>query len=207
MKNFGIIVLTLAIFVSCATSESVRESDASSNDNRSPYIEIDDEVVNEFVLEELDEFEQQLYLNRNRLTDQFSDIQHDLPEEFTREVTVEEQNQDRFAGYRVQILSTRDVEHADSTRDNFVAWADTTMQGYKPDAYVHFRQPYYRVRAGDFQNREKAIEFSRLIKQEYPEAWIVHDRIDPDGSPADTTIFKLLDPEELKPDLKQIEMN
>ena len=206
MNKVGLIILALIIAIGCATSETVSDSDDSTQNDRSPYFNIDDEAVEEFVLEELDEFEQQLYLNRNRLTDQFSNIQHDLPEEFTREVAIEESEEDRYAGYRVQILSTRDVVHADTTRDNFVAWADTTMQGYKPNAYVHYRQPYYRVRAGDFSSREKAIEFSRLIKQEYPEAWIVFDRIEPDRTPADSTIFRFLELDD-ESDLEQVEID
>ncbi|PKD44553.1 SPOR domain-containing protein [Rhodohalobacter barkolensis] len=193
MKKLILSLLSIFLFLSCSTTESVRESDDRSPEERSPYIEISDEALEEFAYEELDEFERTLYLNRTRLTDRFATIQHDMPELFTREGTFEKREVDQFAGYRVQILSTRDVVHADTTRDNFVAWADTTMQGYKPNAYVHFRQPFYRVRAGDFQNREKAIEFSRLIKQEYPEAWIVHDRIVPENAPADTSIFRFLE--------------
>ena len=191
--NMKKLILSLVLFpllLSCSTSESVTEKDDRSTTERSPYLEISDEALEEFALEELDEFERTLYLNRTRLTDRFATIQHDMPELFTREVSVEERETDQYAGYRVQILSTRNVIHADTTRDNFVAWSDTTMEAYKPNAYVHFRQPYYRVRTGDFQNREKAIEFSRLIKQQYPEAWVVHDRIEPQSVPADTTTFR-----------------
>lgn len=190
MKKLILSLSTVFLFLSCSTTESVRDSDDREPSNRSPYLEISDEALEEFAYEELDEFERTLYLNRTRLTDRFATIQHDMPELFTREVAVDEQEIDQFAGYRVQILSTRDVQHADTTRDNFVAWADTTMEGYKPNAYVHFRQPFYRVRTGDFQSREKAIEFSRLIKQEYPDAWIVYDRIAPEYVPADTTNFR-----------------
>ncbi|MDZ7757371.1 SPOR domain-containing protein [Rhodohalobacter sp.] len=190
MKKLILSLLFFPLLLSCSTTESVTEDDDRNGTERSPYLEISDEALEEFALEELDEFERTLYLNRTRLTDRFATIQHDMPELFTREVAVEERETDQFAGYRVQILSTRDVIHADTTRDNFVAWSDTTMEAYKPNAYIHFRQPYYRVQAGDFQNREKAIEFSRLIKQQYPEAWVVHDRIEPQNVPADTTTFR-----------------
>ena len=191
--NMKKLILSLVLFpllLSCSTTESVTEKDDRSTTERSPYLEISDEALEDFALEELGEFERTLYLNRTRLTDRFATIQHDMPELFTREVTVDEGETDQYAGYRVQILSTRNVIHADTTRDNFVAWSDTTMEAYKPNAYVHFRQPYYRVRTGDFQNREKAIEFSRLIKQQYPEAWVVHDRIEPQSVPADSTTFR-----------------
>lgn len=197
MKHFLNILWIVPLLLSCGTSEPVNDRDRSPADERSPYIEISDEAIEEFVLEELDEFERILYLNRSRLTDQFANIDHDLPEIFTREISIDKNTTDRFAGFRVQILSTRDVVQADTVRDNFMAWADSTIEGYEPNAYVHFRQPYYRVRTGDFQEREKAIEFSRLIKQKYPDAWIVHDRIEPQHAPADTATFRFKELEEI----------
>jgi hypothetical protein len=76
-------------------------------------------------------------------------------------------------------------------------WAAENISGYDVEAYIYFRQPYYRVRAGDFRNRDRAIEFSRLLKDRYPEAWVVHDRIEPDHVPADTTHFRLVDPSQI----------
>ena len=210
MKKLILSFILFPLLLSCSTTETVTEDDDRTTRERSPYLEISDEALEEFVFDELDEFERTLYLNRTQLIDRFATIQHDMPELFTREVAVDEQETDQFAGYRVQILSTRDVVHADTTRDNFVAWADTTMGDYKPNAYVHFRQPFYRVRTGDFQSREQAIEFSRLIKQEYPEAWIVHDRIEPNYAPSDTTKFyfrEIIEEDDSETELNTIENN
>jgi hypothetical protein len=135
--------------------------------------------------------------NRSMLTDQFDNLRHDMPEVFTREIVKDEREVDQYAGFRVQILSTRDVEEADSIRDEFMAWADSSFHDYTPDAYVLFRQPYYRVRTGDFHDREMAIEFSRLVKIHYPDAWIVHDRVEPQNVPADTVEIRFKDPEDL----------
>jgi hypothetical protein len=83
---------------------------------------------------------------------------------------------------------------ADSTKDNFRAWADENIKGYSPEAYVTFRQPYYKVRVGDFRDQQKANNFSRMLKEEYPAAWVVHDRIEPEFLPADTTRIEFVNP-------------
>lgn len=196
----SLIPLALFLFLwSCSTTEPITErtnEERNPDGTTAPYIDIPDYVVDGFVMDDLDEFEIQLVRTRSSLSDQFVNLQHDMPEIYTREVVLEEQEIDEFAGYRVQILSTRDVVHADTTKDHFVAWADSTIEGYTPDAYVFFRQPYYRVRAGDFNNREMAIEFSRLIKQHFPDAWVVHDRIEPGMVPADTVTIRFREPED-----------
>ncbi len=196
MRLIHLIFLVIPLAMSCSSTEPLVEGDEPDRDReRTPYIDIPDEAIEEFALENLDEFEQMLYLNRSQLGDQFTLIEHDMPEMFTREA-VQDDSFDPFQGFRVQILSTRDVVHADTTRDHFIAWADTTLHGYQPDGYVHFRQPYYRVRVGDFHDREQAIEFSRLIKTHFPDAWVVHDRVQPSAVPADTTQFRFITPED-----------
>lgn len=198
MNKYLIPVFLFLFMWSCASPEPVTERDEPRTP--SPYLEIPDEVVDEFFFEELDEFERMLFETRSSLEDQFSQLEHDMPEAFTREVVRDDSDFDEYAGFRVQILSTRDVVHADTTRDNFIAWADTTLAGFQPEAYVFFRQPYYRVRTGDFHNREVAIEFSRMIKPFFPDAWVVHDRVEPNRVPADTVEIRFREPgEELVP--------
>lgn len=179
MKNLFYIILVFSFIGSCSTTESVSEGE-------SPYLDVSDEVVDEFIYENLDDFERRLLSTRNHLSGEFSNLEHDMPEVFQREAVQEEKEVDEYAGFRVQIASTRDVVHADTTRDNFRAWADSTIEGYQADTYEFFRPPYYRVHVGDFQNRDTAIEFSKLVKQRYPDAWVVHDRIEPEKVPNDT---------------------
>lgn len=188
------VLLSLLLLWSCATPESVADDDDPDRRAESPYTERAEEDEEEFIPDELDELDRLLFDYRSDLTDRFDNLQHDIPEIFTREIVRDDSDVDQFAGFRVQILSTRSVTEADSTRDNFVAWADTTMYGYQPDAYVIFRQPYYRVRAGDFHSRDMAIEFSRLIKNHFPNAWVVHDRVEPDLVPSDTTDIRFREP-------------
>ncbi|MEX0770790.1 MAG: SPOR domain-containing protein [Balneolaceae bacterium] len=189
MKHLLIILsaITFTVLYSCATSEPVTDSNVSGDEDESETIlNLPEGSYEEFVdIKELNEVEKILYENRSRMSDLFASRSHDMPEHFLREVEEEEES-DIYAGFRIQVLSTRDMELADTTQTAFNAWADTTFQGYIPRAYVFFRQPFYRVRVGDFNDRERAIEFSRKIKSRYPDAWVVHDRINPFRSPPDS---------------------
>lgn len=178
------------VLAGCKTTEKTTtetdESPSSETENE-PIFDVDPEVVEAYLAEEMDEFDQLLFENRSQLSDRFATVEHDLPDLFLKDVVQEEKVVDQYAGFRVQLLSTRSVAEADSTKDNFRVWADQHIRGYSPEAYVTFRQPYYKVRVGDFRDQQKANNFSRMVKGEYPAAWVVHDRIEPDFLPADTT--------------------
>ncbi|TVR18036.1 MAG: SPOR domain-containing protein [Balneolaceae bacterium] len=178
MRYFTILFALALLISSCGTTETVSEADADR-----PVFDIDEEIAEEYLAAEMDEFDRLLYENRSRLSDRFATIEHDIPDIFLREVVREESEAERYAGFRVQIISTRNVAEADSLQDDFRAWANERFDNYEPEVYILFRQPYYRVRTGDFRDRNQAIEFSRLVKNRYPEAWVVHDRIEPELTP------------------------
>lgn len=192
-KLSSILLLFCLISISCSSTEkTVEETDRTDEQDR-PIIDIPDAVVDEYILEEFDEEEQLFVRTRSQIGNQFTEADQPMPEIYLRDAVEEEREVDPFAGFRVQLLSTRDVTHADNTRDEFVAWADSVVAGYQPDAYVLFRPPNYRVRVGDFQDRQQAIEFSQMLKNRYPDAWVVHDRIEPDRVPADTASIEFLE--------------
>lgn len=122
---------------------------------------------------------------RSKLSDVYSTEHQEIPDVFTQKMNTNE-NIDRYDGYRIQIISTRNVAIADSTKKHFSAWIDTLGVTYQPNTYIIFKQPYYRVHVGDFSQSNKAYDFSRIVKKKYPDAWVVHDRINPDRAPADT---------------------
>ncbi len=77
-------------------------------------------------------------------------------------------------GYRIQIYKETGNNALDS------AWSEKTRfeneyQGVK--AYISFREPYYRVRVGDFRTRLEAIKFLSVIREKYPYAWEIKDKI------------------------------
>lgn len=182
-------IVTPLILNSCSAPEPL----ISPEEEDEILAEMDRDEVAEYLRDEMDETDYLLFENRSFLSDRFALIQHDIPESYLVEVAQDEREIDPSAGFRVQILSTRNVALADSTRDEFRLWASERLSGHEVQAYIFFRQPYYRVRVGDFQNRRRAIELSNLLKVRYPDAWVVHDRIEPERVPADTSEIRMRD--------------
>lgn len=176
-----LIVAILGTAVACTTTEQTTKRDEDP----------ETETTEEYTETQRNELAALLTRTRNKLADTYLTQQHDVPEAFLKVDTTDNSYYNPFDGYRIQILSSREVNTADSISTQFRLWADTTLAGYTPKAYVFFKQPYYKVHVGDFQDREKANTLSRIIKRKYPEAWVVHDRIDPSNVPADTTKIKL----------------
>lgn len=189
-----LVISTLGITVACTTTEQTTKRDE----------EPETETTEEYTETQRNELAALLTRTRNKLADTYLTQQHDVPEAFLKVDTTDNSYYNPFDGYRIQILTSREVNTADSVSTQFRLWADTTFTGYTPKAYVFFKQPYYKVHVGDFQDREKANTLSRIIKRKYPEAWVVHDRIDPGNVPADTTKIRL---QEQKPKQKQSEEN
>lgn len=194
-KFISLFVLILLVAAGCSTTEKTtkdsNEEDSSSADQ--PIFNLDPEVIEAYLMEEMTEAERELFETRSTLADQFVTVEQDMPEIFLKDVEQEVNFVDQYAGFRVQLLSTRSVVEADSTKDNFRLWAEENIEGYSPEAYVIFRQPHYKVRVGDFRNQQRANEFSRMLKNEFPNAWVVHDRIEPQYLPADTTHIRRVD--------------
>ncbi len=79
-----------------------------------------------------------------------------------------------ITGYRIQIYKETGNDALDS------AWSvktrfEETFEGTK--AYISFREPYYRVRVGDFRTRLEALKFLDKVKRVYPYAWEIKDKI------------------------------
>lgn len=179
MRYFLLLLTIPWLFViSCSSSKEMAEEPSEPDE---ALLRVDESEEEEFLPGEMDDYERVLYDSRSYMTAHFTQIEQEIPEQFLKEVVVEKREIDEFAGFRVQILSTREVAEADSTTDEFRAWSSESLPDYQIETYVVFRQPYYRVRAGNFKNRENAIELSRLLKNRYPDAWVVHDRIDPEN--------------------------
>ncbi len=77
-------------------------------------------------------------------------------------------------GYRIQIYKetgNNALDSAWSAKNRF----ENEYPGVK--AYISFREPYYRVRVGDFRTRLEAIKFLSVIRKKYPYAWEIKDKI------------------------------
>ncbi len=138
---------------------------------------------------------------RSHLKDIYATQRHDYPEQLRIEKSENKEGRTSNRGFRIQLVSTRNSSIADSTKVRFQRWLQENPTTYRPKAYESFNQPHYRVHLGDFYVREKAIQYARLIKEEFPGAWVVHDRIEPNQAPADTLEIAILpDSSAVQPD-------
>lgn len=200
-SSFNKFVASLAILI-IIFSLGCKPSEETTDDGTETF-ESDTAAISE---EEQTELQATLSQTRSRLSDLYASQQHDMPQAFMKEDKGDASlNSDPTAGYRVQIKSTRDQQLADSVANQFRTWSDSTIAGYNAQAYVSFNQPFYRVHIGDFQKRDQANSFSQLVKPRYPEAWVVHDRIEPSNVPSDTATFSLKEFDGEKADSAQTE--
>ena len=74
-------------------------------------------------------------------------------------------------GYRVQVLATRYFERADSL-------AVIMKNTVRDSVYVDFEAPNYKVRVGDFIDRDSAESLQQdLVQMGYNSAWVLRMRI------------------------------
>lgn len=152
--------------------------------------------------EEEQELQQLLDETRSSLENRKQAEQLEIPKAFAKEDTSGNNslNQNPYQGYRVQLVSTRNAQKADKISNEFQDWVHSMVPEYPAKSYVFFKQPYYKVHVGDFQNRTRAIRFTRIIKEKYPGAWIVPDRINPANVASDSVSFSRGKKESLQPE-------
>lgn len=76
------------------------------------------------------------------------------------------------SGFRVQLLATTEVDEANALK----ADAETAFAGEW--FYVIFDPPTYKVRGGNFLDRETAEAYAKLLQDSgYPDAWVVPEKV------------------------------
>lgn len=81
-----------------------------------------------------------------------------------------------LTGWRIQIFFDAG---ANSKRKASDALRSFNMKYPETEAYLSFKEPYYRVRVGDFRSRLEAEGFLKKIQMEYPNAFATNDYINP----------------------------
>lgn len=74
-------------------------------------------------------------------------------------------------GFRIQLLATTDRTKVDDSQSVFNSRYPGVYSGWSQ------AKPYYRVRVGAFTSRSEAATFLQKIKKDYPDAYIVPDRV------------------------------
>jgi len=171
-NKFVLLFFIGLIVIGCGTSEKAREKPLPSPNESKKTTKISSALKKE------------LAANRSEAKDVFT-RKNEIPAYFLKKSSSNSKKEtgNPFVGYRVQIISTRNIQKADSVAATFRSWADKHIIGYFPKTYVVFDQPYYKVHIGNFQSQKRASDFTKMLKSAYPGAWVVHDRIEPDEVP------------------------
>jgi hypothetical protein len=78
-----------------------------------------------------------------------------------------------IAGYRLQVINTSDRNAAIS--------AKTKIYQLYPElkAYLLYQAPYFRLRVGNFRDKDEAEEYRKLLSKEFPNnVFLVRDTIE-----------------------------
>lgn len=89
--------------------------------------------------------------------------------------TVSEVNYE-FTGWRVQIFSTGGTNSKDKVN---LAKAEFLSKYPDEQAYIVFTAPYFKLRIGNFRTKMEALYLIEQIKEDYPFAFAVLDKIEP----------------------------
>ena len=92
---------------------------------------------------------------------------------YVNKLTAHMTSSGQFKGFRLQVLSTRTREDAFNTKA-------TLLQQF-PDqkAYILYQSPYFKVRIGNFPNKQDADAFKKQLSKVYSQpAYLVEDIID-----------------------------
>jgi hypothetical protein len=83
-------------------------------------------------------------------------------------------NDDGIEGYRIQIFFDSGNNSKARANDVIAAFIERYPE---VSAYISFKEPYYRVRVGDFRTKLQALGFLHKIIGVYPNAWIIKSKI------------------------------
>lgn len=86
---------------------------------------------------------------------------------------VEVNSRGKAKGYRVQIYFGSDKTQAKEVKARFLS-----AHGQEARAYEPYEQPNFKIRVGDFRTRLEAYRFMKLVKAEFPTAFIVESDIE-----------------------------
>ncbi len=108
---------------------------------------------------------------------------HDMPDQLLRNDLEFDDVYKERQGFRIQILATLDKQEADLAYEDALTWWEGLKNnsslseeymhlGEEPLVYLDFHPPYYRLRIGNFIDRDDARELLDMIRREYEGSFI-----------------------------------
>jgi hypothetical protein len=78
-----------------------------------------------------------------------------------------------YKGYRIQVLSTTNRDQANKVK------SDVLSKFTDQKAYLTYNSPYFKVRIGNFINRDDAEKFRQQLSKIYPQGvYVVEDAVE-----------------------------
>lgn len=115
---------------------------------------------------------------RAKMADPLGSVSNTFPEEY-KILTSGSTATNNRQGFRVQLISTQNREDAEIMLESYKIWLATQRLDENPKGYILFRAPFFRVHIGDFYDRSVAMDLVQRMKDQFPDAWVVADEVDP----------------------------
>lgn len=180
--SFAAILFAAFLIIGCGTTSKSTQDEGQAPGGTEPVEDVEAGVSAELL--------SMLENTRSKLSDVYASSQNEMPAIFNQE-SFRRDIGDPNQGYRIQILSTRDVAQADSIAKDFRTWVQGQFNNYIPKVYVLYRQPYYKVHVGNFQFHDHALKLNKILKSRYSDAWVVPDEVEPHLVPPEDMDFGL----------------
>jgi len=165
--QFGIVsVFIITLVLSCSSSRKTTRDDTPEKTSPQYDESFDPLRLNE---DEIVFTEEPKTTARNDRTDRI-----DISQEPT-------EKEDKLVdGFRIQLFATKDIESATiAKKEAQFVFADDSL-----NIYVEFDSPYYKLRVGDFIDRDKAEQFREIARGKgYSSSWIVKTKVWSNPSP------------------------
>lgn len=86
--------------------------------------------------------------------------------------TMSMENVELTSGFRVQVLTTQEIDEANLLQDSLSTIFPTEW------TYIIYHTPYYKVRVGNYSERHSANRMMRqLLEHGFENAWVVPDQV------------------------------
>jgi hypothetical protein len=163
----GLIALTLLLFISCSASTGSRY-ETKTETNTETTTEVTQDVAEDF---DITPYQTEIDIEAPPIaTDKlppdvwygYDDSLDDIPKQIVGTTD----------GYRVQVLSTDDIDEANRIR------AEIYERTTRKEVYIVFEPPFYKVKVGDFTSKSEADNLRFKLNQlGYTESKVVQETV------------------------------
>ncbi len=175
---YGYTILGLVVLAGCSGPGGATRPEQPSEQPEPQYF-----------LAEFEEFDTSPYSDEPPA--QILDVEHEVPASLM-ENRLDDESQASgprtVEGFRIQVYSSQNRSEADAMFEEIMSWWINAYRSgeldeiypYKaaePPVYLVFRQPYYRIRVGNFATRAEANQFQEYIERRFPGAFLLPDTV------------------------------